>query len=71
MPTPSLADGLPPARYAISPPAATGPRIRARLKVALCSAMALTTESWPTISGMTAERAGMLNDSTVPLKRPK
>ena len=35
------------------------------------SAIALTTDSSPTISGITAERAGMLNDNTVPLKRPK
>ena len=45
--------------------------MRDRLKVADCSAMALTTWSRPTISGVTEARAGMDRASTVPLKTPK
>ena len=53
----------------ITSPAAAGPAMRARLKIALFSAMALGMSAWPTISVTNACRVGL--STTVARPSPK
>ena len=71
MPTPCAEVVSPPPNQAMSRPARVGPATREAENVALCSAIAFTTTSFGTISGTAEARAGMENESTVPLNRPK
>ena len=69
-PTPKVEVVSPPAISAIIKPASAGPRIRDRFQAAVLKAIALKMSRSPTISGISAVRAGMDSAMMVPFKKP-